>query len=296
MILRAAAAQPRGRGSDRLTVPESGAPYPLASRERHPADTVIPLLPGVALGGPRVLVMAGPCAVESEAQLMAAAEATVRGGGTVLRGGAFKPRTSPYSFQGLGDEGLRLLNLAREEFGLAIVTEALDLDGLQRVADVADMIQIGARNMQNYSLLRAAGRQQRPVLLKRGMSATLEEWLLAAEYILAEGNARVALCERGIRTFEHETRNTLDLASVPLLKSLSHLPVVVDPSHATGSRPLVAPMARAAVAAGADGLLIEIHPEPAAAWSDGPESLSLPEWAALADSLPILAQAVGRHV
>ncbi len=271
-------------------------PFPLASREVHPDDTVITLRPGVELGGRRVLLMGGPCAVESEAQLMATAEATAQAGGRVLRGGAFKPRTSPYSFQGLGSEGLRLLDLARRRFGLAIVTEAMDEDGLARVAEVADLVQIGARNMQNYSLLRAAGRIRRPVLLKRGLSATLEEWLLAAEYVLAGGNADVALCERGIRTFARETRNTLDLSSVPLVKTLSHLPVVVDPSHATGTWPLVAPMARAAVAAGADGVLVEIHPEPGQALSDGPQSLSLPQFAELAATLPLIARAVGRDV
>jgi 3-deoxy-7-phosphoheptulonate synthase len=275
---------------------EAKTPYRLASREGHPADTVITLRPGVELGGRRVLLMAGPCAVESENQLMAAAEATARAGGRVLRGGAFKPRTSPYSFQGLGEEGLRLLELARRRFGLAIVTEAMDDDGLERVAEVADMIQIGARNMQNYSLLRAAGRTRKPVLLKRGMWATLEEWLLAAEYVLAGGNHQVALCERGIRTFARETRNTLDLSCVPLMKTLTHLPVVVDPSHATGARSLVAPMARAAVAAGADGVLVEIHPDPESAWSDGAQSLSLPQFQELSASLPLVARALGRHV
>ncbi len=279
-----------------VEVRDTPVPYQLASRAHHPADTLITIRPGVELGGRRVLLMGGPCAVESEAQLMAAAEATARAGGRVLRGGAYKPRTSPYSFQGLGAEGLRLLDLARRRYGLAIVTEAMDEEGLERVAEVADLIQIGARNMQNYSLLRAAGRLHKPVLLKRGPSATLEEWLLAGEYVLAGGNGQVALCERGIRTFAHETRNTLDLSCVPLLKALTHLPVVVDPSHATGSWPLVAPMARAAVAAGADGVLVEIHPDPEQALSDGPQSLSLPQFAELAASLPLIARAVGRHV
>lgn len=279
-----------------VDVRDTPVPYRLASRAHHPLDTVITLRAGVELGGRRVLLMGGPCAVESEAQLMATADATARAGGRVLRGGAYKPRTSPYSFQGLGREGLRLLDLARRRTGLAIVTEAMDEEGLERVAEVADMIQIGARNMQNYSLLRAAGRLRKPVLLKRGLSATLEEWLLAAEYVLAGGNGQVALCERGIRTFAHETRNTLDLSCVPLLKALTHLPVVVDPSHATGSWPLVAPMARAAVAAGADGVLVEIHPDPAQALSDGPQSLSLPQFGELAASLPLIARAVGRHV
>lgn len=287
---------PRVAATAVVEVRDARVPFHLASREAHPDDTVIALRPGAELGGRRVLLMAGPCAVESEAQLMAAAEATVRAGGRVLRGGAFKPRTSPYSFQGLGPEGLRLLDLARRRFGLAIVTEAMDEDGLARVAEVADMVQIGARNMQNYSLLRAAGRLQKPVLLKRGLAATLEEWLLAAEYVLAGGNPNVALCERGIRTFARETRNTLDLSCVPLVKTLSHLPVVVDPSHATGTWPLVAPMARAAVAAGADGVLVEIHPEPGQALSDGPQSLSLPQFAELAATLPLIARAVGRHV
>ncbi len=295
----AAALGPRGPGAHApavVAVREAPVPFRLASRDAHRENTVITLRPGVELGGGRLLLMGGPCAVESEAQLMAAAEATARAGGRVLRGGAFKPRTSPYSFQGLGQEGLRLLDRARRRFGLAIVTEALDEDGLARVAEVADMVQIGARNMQNYSLLRAAGRIRKPVLLKRGLSATLEEWLLAAEYVLAGGNGDVALCERGIRTFARETRNTLDLSSVPLVKALSHLPVVVDPSHATGAWPLVAPMARAAVAAGADGVLVEIHPDPSQALSDGPQSLSLPQFAELAAALPLIARAVGRHV
>lgn len=271
-------------------------PFPLASRDGHPDDTVITLRPGVALGGRRVLLMGGPCAVESEAQLMATAEATARAGGRVLRGGAFKPRTSPYSFQGLGPEGLRLLDLARRRFGLAIVTEALDEDGLARVAEVADMVQIGARNMQNFALLRACGRLRKPILLKRGMSATIDEWLLAAEYVLAGGNSDVVLCERGIRTFETKTRNTLDLSSVPVLKYYTHLPVVVDPSHATGTWQLVAPMARAGVASGADGVLIEIHPNPSEALSDGRQSLTLSDFAQLAPTLDAVARALGRSL
>lgn len=268
--------------------------YKLASRDFHPANSEVPVGQRTVIGGARLALMAGPCAVESETQLMAAAAAVARAGGTVLRGGAYKPRTSPYSFQGLGRQGLRLLDQARREFGLAIVTEAMDEDGLERVAEVADMVQIGARNMQNFSLLRACGRAGKPVLLKRGMSATIEDWLLAAEYVLASGNPHVVLCERGIRTFETKTRNTLDLSAVPVVKYLSHLPIIVDPSHATGIWELVPPMARAAVAAGADGVIMEIHPNPSEALSDGRQSLTLPQFEDLARSLGHVAEAVGR--
>jgi 3-deoxy-7-phosphoheptulonate synthase len=271
-------------------------PYKLASRDFHPEDSQVRVGPHVVVGGQRVVLMAGPCAVESEEQLMTTAAAVARAGATVLRGGAYKPRTSPYSFQGLGQRGLELLDQARREFGLAIVTEALDEEGLEAVAEVADMVQIGARNMQNFSLLRACGRLRKPILLKRGMSATIDEWLLAAEYILAGGNFQVVLCERGIRTFETRTRNTLDLSAVPVLKYFTHLPVVVDPSHATGAWQLVAPMARAGIAAGADGILVEVHPNPSEALSDGRQSLTLSDFAALARSLGAVAEAVGRSL
>ncbi|MDK2926533.1 MAG: 3-deoxy-7-phosphoheptulonate synthase [Bacillota bacterium] len=248
-------------------------PYKLVSRELKPEPTVVKV-GGVAIGGPEVVVIAGPCAVESEEQILATAQTVKAAGARILRGGAFKPRSSPYSFQGLGEEGLRLLALARAETGLPIVTEVLDVRTLETVAAQADMIQIGARNMQNFELLREVGVLKLPVLLKRGLSATIEEWLLAAEYIMREGNSQIVLCERGIRSFDTATRNTLDLAAVPLLHRLSHLPVIVDPSHATGKWRLVTPMSLAAVAAGADGLIIEVHPDPTAALSDGPQSLT----------------------
>ena len=270
-------------------------PYKLASREGKPEGSVVKA-GGFAVGGGCLAIMAGPCAVEDRAQLLAAARGIVAAGGHFLRGGAFKPRTSPYSFQGLQDEGLALLAEARAETRLPIVTEVLNLPELDRVAEVADVLQIGARNMQNFGLLRAVGQLRRPVLLKRGMAATVEEWLMSAEYILAEGNDRVILCERGIRTFETATRNTLDLAAVALAKTMTHLPIVVDPSHGTGKRSLVAPMAKAAVMAGADGLLIEVHPNPAEALSDGEQSLDLAEFAALMAGLKPVAELVGRAV
>ncbi len=253
------------------------SPYKLAAKEIKPEGTTV-RVGNLRIGGGYFGIMAGPCAVESENQLLEVAEGLKKAGAGGLRGGAFKPRTSPYSFQGLEEEGLKLLALAREKSGLPIVTELMNLPELDLVAKYADIIQIGARNMQNFGLLRAVGRQSKPVLLKRGLSATIEEWLMAAEYIMAEGNTQVILCERGIRTFETATRNTLDLSAIPLIKSLSHLPIVVDPSHGTGKRKLVLPMAKAAVAAGADGLLIEVHPDPANAWSDGEQSLNLPEF------------------
>jgi 3-deoxy-7-phosphoheptulonate synthase len=270
-------------------------PYKLVSREFIPQDTVVSV-GGVAIGGSRVVVMAGPCSVESREQIMASAEAVKAAGAAVLRGGAFKPRTSPYSFQGLEEEGLRLLAEARARTGLPVVTEAMDAAQMDLVSRYADMIQIGARNMQNYTLLREAGRAKLPVLLKRGVSATLEELLLAAEYILNEGNYRVVLCERGIRGFNGHTRYTLDLAAVPVLKQLTHLPVVVDPSHGTGKWKYVGAMARAAVAAGSDGLLIEVHPDPANALSDGPQSLNLENFAGLMASLRPVAAAIGRDL
>jgi 3-deoxy-7-phosphoheptulonate synthase len=270
-------------------------PFKLASRDFHPADTVI-ALNSVRIGGQAVVVMAGPCAVESRAQLLETAWAVRAAGAHILRGGAFKPRTSPYSFQGLGLEGLELLAEARAETSLLVVTEVMAPDEVQLVARYADILQIGARNMQNYRLLEAVGQTQRPVLLKRGLTSTLEELLMAAEYILSQDNERVMLCERGIRTFETYTRNTLDLAAVPLLKQLSHLPVIVDPSHGTGKWELVGPMARAAVAAGADGLLIEVHPRPEEALSDGSQSLKPERFAVLMDELRMVAEAVGRRI
>ncbi|MGM0419432.1 MAG: 3-deoxy-7-phosphoheptulonate synthase [Bacillota bacterium] len=247
-------------------------PYKLTSWNFHPEKTIINL-DGVKIGGEEPTIMAGPCAVESEEQLLNTAHIVKKAGAKILRGGAFKPRTSPYTFQGLGEEGLKLLAKARTETGLKIITELMDLDHLDLVNKYTDIIQIGARNMQNYPLLTAVGRTNTPVMLKRGMSATIKEWLLAAEYIMTEGNQQVILCERGIRTFSQETRNTLDLSSVPLVQSISHLPVIVDPSHGTGKWELVIPMARAGIAVGADGLIIEVHPEPGNALSDGQQSL-----------------------
>jgi 3-deoxy-7-phosphoheptulonate synthase len=268
-------------------------PYKLVSREFIAEDTVV-RVGSSSVGGMRLAIMAGPCSVESREQIMATAEAVKAAGGTILRGGAFKPRTSPYSFQGLEEDGLKLLAEARARTGLPVVTEAMDAAQLELVSRYANMIQIGARNMQNYPLLREAGRVKLPVLLKRGVSATLEELLLAAEYILNEGNYQVCLCERGIRGFNDHTRYTLDLSAVPVLKSLTHLPVVVDPSHGTGKWKYVASMARAAVAAGADGLMIEVHPDPANALSDGPQSLTLEKFAGLMAALQPVAGAVGR--
>jgi 3-deoxy-7-phosphoheptulonate synthase len=256
-----------------LRVIEVTQPFKLVSREFHPEDSVVPVGP-VSVGGAGLAIMAGPCSVESEDQTMRTAEAVRRFGGQIFRAGAFKPRTSPYSFQGLREEGLRILEKVRRSTGLPIVTEAMDIDTVDAVAEVADLVQIGARNMQNFSLLRRVGRCRKPVLLKRGMSATVEEWLMAAEYIFSEGNHQVILCERGIRTFCDHTRNTLDLAAVPAAKRLSHLPVIVDPSHGTGKRSKVIPLARAAVAVGADGLMVEVHPDPDRALSDGAQSLT----------------------
>jgi 3-deoxy-7-phosphoheptulonate synthase len=269
------------------------APFKLASRESHPDDTVI-TINGVVVGGKEIVVMAGPCSVESRSQLLETAHAVKEAGAHILRGGAFKPRTSPYSFQGLGLKGLEILAEARECYGLAIVTEVMTPEAVPMVAEYADILQIGARNMQNYGLLHAVGRVQRPVLLKRGMMSSMEELLMSAEYILAGGNYRVMLCERGIRTFEKYTRNTFDLNAVPVLKQLSHLPVIADPSHGTGRWDAVPAMARAAHAAGADGLLIEVHPNPAEAISDGPQSLKPERFAALMRQLKRVAEAVDR--
>jgi len=268
-------------------------PFKLASREFHPHNTVV-RINGCAIGGDQLVIMAGPCAVESQEQLMETARVVKAAGAHVLRGGAFKPRTSPYSFQGLGDEGLRILARARDEIGLPVVTEVTAPELVPIVTTYANILQVGARNMQNYALLHAVGESQRPVLLKRGMMSTIEELLMAAEYILSHGNNQVILCERGIRTFERYTRNTLDISAVPLLKQLTHLPVIVDPSHGTGKWELVAPMSRAAVAAGADGLIIEVHPHPEEALSDGAQSLKPGRFADLMRGLEPVARAVGR--
>jgi 3-deoxy-7-phosphoheptulonate synthase len=247
-------------------------PYKLVSREIHPDSSVISV-GDVRIGTGEPVIMAGPCAVESEAQALAIAQIVKKFGAKIFRGGAFKPRTSPYSFQGMGEKGLKILEKVRQETGLLIVTEATDSDNLPVVEKYTDIIQIGARNMQNYSLLRLAGHAKKPVLLKRGLAATIEEWLMAAEYIMSEGNARVILCERGIRTFADNTRNTLDLSAIPAIKEASHLPIIVDPSHAAGRRDYVIPLSRGAIAVGADGLLVEVHNDPAHALSDGMQSL-----------------------
>ncbi|MCS6965136.1 MAG: 3-deoxy-7-phosphoheptulonate synthase [Thermoflexus sp.] len=268
-------------------------PFKLASRDFQPEDTTVNVN-GVVIGGTKVVVIAGPCAVEGREQLLEAAHAVKAAGASMLRGGAFKPRTSPYSFQGLGVEGLRLLAEAREQTGLPVVTEVMAPEHVPIVAEYADVLQIGARNMQNFALLEAVGKARKPVLLKRGLMSTVEELLLAAEYILLQGNHQVILCERGIRTFEPYTRNTLDINAIPLLKQLTHLPVIVDPSHGTGRWNLVPAVSRAAVAAGADGLIIEVHPRPEAALSDGAQSLKPDRFAALMEELRRVAEAVGR--
>ena len=271
-------------------------PYKQVSREWRGENTIVTIAPGVSFGGTSIQVIAGPCSVESEEQILAAARAVRDGGATALRGGAFKPRSSPYSFQGLGKRGLELLALARRETGLAIVTEALDEEGAHLVAEYADCIQIGARNMQNYSLLRAVGRIGKPVLLKRGMAATITDLLMSAEYLLAEGNDQVILCERGIRSFDQMTRNLFDLTAIPVVQRLSHLPMIADPSHGTGLRDKVIPMARAAVAAGADGVIVEVHPTPDRALSDGGQSLYPDQFTRLVTELRAIAGAFGREV
>jgi len=268
-------------------------PFKLGSRDFRPRNSIVPV-DGVAFGTDRIIVIAGPCAVESEDQLWETASAVKSAGARVLRAGAFKPRTSPYSFQGLGKRALEMLDDVRRRLDLAVVSEVLSPDDVELVAGHVDMLQIGARNMQNYTLLQEVGRCQHPVLLKRGMSATLEELLMAAEYVLANGNDRVVLCERGIRTFENSTRFTLDISAVPVLKHLTHLPVIVDPSHAMGKWRFVPAAAKAGIAAGADGLIIEVHPRPAEAMSDGPQSLRLDRFTNLMNELRPLAAAVGR--
>jgi 3-deoxy-7-phosphoheptulonate synthase len=272
------------------------SPYKLASRSFRPGGSVIKIGGDVEIGGDRVVIMAGPCSVESQEQIERCAELVARAGGRVIRGGAFKPRSSPYSFQGMGEEGLRLLREAAGRNGLLVVSEVMDQTQIPLVAAYSDILQIGARNMQNFNLLREAGKQRKPVLLKRGISATIEELLLSAEYILAGGNYDVILCERGIRTFETYTRNTMDISAIPVVKKLSHLPIVADPSHGTGRRDKVAPMARAAIAAGADGLLIEVHPDPDHALSDGAQSLRPEQFEELMVQLRMIAPAVGRGI
>ncbi len=271
-------------------------PYKQVSREWKAENTVVRLAGGVQVGGTEVVAIAGPCSVESERQIIEAARLVKEAGAVILRGGAWKPRTSPYSFQGLGRPALRLLAKARDETGVLVCTEAMDPEGVGYVAEMADIIQIGARNMQNFSLLKAAGRAQKPVLLKRGMSATIEELLLSAEYLLAEGNHDVILCERGIRGFDTATRNVFDLTAIPVVHKLSHLPIIADPSHGTGLRDKVIPMARAAVAAGADGIMIEVHPNPEQALSDGAQTLYPEQFAQLMREVRVIADVIGRRV
>jgi 3-deoxy-7-phosphoheptulonate synthase len=272
-------------------------PYKLASRAFKPMGTVIQI-GDVRIGSKieDVVVMAGPCAVESEEQIFTVAKHVAEQGAKILRGGAFKPRTSPYSFQGLGEEGLKLLREAADEFGLLVITEVMDRNDIELVEKYADILQVGARNMQNFSLLKELGRASKPVMLKRGMAATIEEWLMAAEYILSGGNQDVILCERGIRTFETSTRNTLDINAIPVIHKRSHLPIVVDPSHATGIRDKVIPVARAAVAAGADGIIVEVHNQPERAKSDGPQSLYLEQFTQLMREIKKIAEAIGRRI
>ena len=269
------------------------APYKLVGREARPDDSIINI-GGIEVGGNAIVVIGGPCAVESLDQTRTIAEGIRKAGGQMLRGGAFKPRTSPYSFQGLGEAGLEILARVREEFDLPVITEAIDNESLELVRKYADAVQIGARNMQNFSLLKAAGRSKKPVLLKRGMSATLEELLLSAEYIMAEGNYNVILCERGVRTFVEHTRNTLDLSVIPAIKRISHLPILVDPSHGTGKRTKVLPMSRAGIAAGADGILVEVHHKPEEALSDGPQSILPEDFARVVRETTAIAAVLGR--
>lgn len=275
-------------------------PYKLASREFHPEDTIVEIPVAcvsegvVRIGGNAVVMMAGPCTVESEAQLMATAQAMRNEGVVILRGGAFKPSTSPYGFRGMGEGGLKLLAKARAELGMAVITEVMTPADVPMVCEYADILQLGTRNMQNYMLLDEVGRTQKPVLLKRGMSATIEEWLLAAEYMLSQGNRNVMLCERGIRTFEKTTRNTMDISAIPLIKLLSHLPIISDPSQGTGRRDLVVPMSLASLAAGSDGLLVEVHPNPDEALKDGAQSLTIEQFHSLMPQVQAVTRAIGR--
>ncbi len=271
------------------------APYKLVSREFRHEDTIIKIK-DVTIGGEEVVVMAGPCSVESKEQTMIIAEHVAKAGAKILRGGAFKPRTSPYSFQGLGEEGLKILREAADKNNMLVVTEVMDKEQIPMVCEYADILQIGARNMQNFTFMRALGKTKKPVFLKRGIAATIQEWLMSAEYILSGGNSNVILCERGIRTFETYTRNTLDLSAIPVIEKLSHLPVMADPSHGTGLRNKVLPMARAAVAAGADGIMIEVHHDPDHALSDGAQSLYPEQFAELMEQIRIIAKVIGRYV
>ncbi len=270
-------------------------PYKLSSREFHPQNTIVKVN-NLAIGSDEIIIMAGPCAVESEEQLLMTAQAVKAAGAHILRGGAFKPSTSPYHFRGLGEEGLKLLATAREETGLPVITEVMTPTDVELVASYADILQIGARNMQNFTLLDEVGKINKPVMLKRGLSSTIQEWLLAAEYILAQGNEQVVLCERGIRTFETYTRNTMDISAIPIVKKVSHLPIIADPSHGTGKWYLVAPLALAALAAGADGLIIEVHPNPDLALKDGAQSLTFDNFQRLTFQLMRLAEATGRKL
>ena len=293
----------QGNGDPQLLAVQDGVhevlkisePYKLASRSYKSENTVV-AVGDVRIGGEEVIVMAGPCSAESEEQVEATAAAVKRAGAKILRGGAFKPRSSPYSFQGLGEAGLRMLRAASDRHDLKLITEVMEISQIELIEGYADILQVGARNMQNFSLLRELGRAQKPVLLKRGISATIEEWLLSAEYVLAGGNKNVILCERGIRTFESFTRNTLDISAIPVVQQLSHLPVVADPSHGTGRRDKVASMARAAVAAGADGLIIEVHRDPDHALSDGAQSMFPAQFERLMAELRVIAPAIGRSI
>ncbi|MBU2493661.1 MAG: 3-deoxy-7-phosphoheptulonate synthase [Bacteroidetes bacterium] len=271
------------------------APYKLASRSFHEHDSIIKIK-DVEIGGNNIALMIGPCSVESEEQIFTLAEIVADSGAKILRGGAFKPRSSPYSFQGMGEEGLKIMRQAADKYGLLVITEVMENSQIDLISKYTDIFQVGARNMQNFSLIKELGNSQIPVMLKRGLSATIEEWLMSAEYILANGNKNVMLCERGIRTFETYTRNTFDLSAIPVIHKKSHLPVVADPSHATGLRDQVAPMARAAVAAGADALMIEIHNDPANALSDGPQALLPSDYLTLVGELKLIAQAIGRTI
>ena len=271
-------------------------PFKLASSEGRPERSQLPMGEGVEIGGEQIIIIGGPCSVESREQIMESAEVVKAGGGHVLRGGAYKPRTSPYSFQGMAEDGLKLLAEAREKTGLPIQTEVMDSEDIDVCCEYADVLQIGARNVQNFSLLKKVGKTSKTIFLKRGMSTTIEELLMSAEYIMSQGNPNVVLCERGIRTFETATRNTLDISAVPVLKEQTHLPIVVDPSHAAGAWRFVAPLAKAAVAVGADGLMLEMHPEPEKAMSDGPQSLKPKKFAALVEELKVFAEAAGRAI
>ena len=270
-------------------------PFKRANRMFHPEDSVVDVN-GIKIGGKKIVVMAGPCSVETEEQIISVAKSVKLGGAAMLRGGAFKPRTSPYSFQGLKEKGLELLKIAKQETGLPIVTEIMSADKIERFVEDVDVIQVGARNMQNFELLKELGKTNKPILLKRGLSATIEEWIMSAEYIMAGGNDNVILCERGIRTFETYTRNTLDLSAIPAVKKLSHLPIVIDPSHASGMWWMVEPMAKAAIAAGADGLIIEVHNDPEHALCDGAQSLKPERFAHLMGELKGIAQIIGREM